>query len=156
MTQGPDLRILKCIKERFRIPFRIGGRIDLIFRERKCGRTGFTMGLVLLTIEKIVQHIFVTLAFYYNWGDIASTVVVSPTFLMISGAIVAALFVYSLRGLLKKQGWAIKLLTALAIFDLLGEFVAQGRLAITITVSFLVAALLFILCLVYRMEMRTG
>jgi hypothetical protein len=113
-------------------------------------------GLVLLTIEKIIQHIFVTLAFYYNWRDIASTVVVSPAFLMISGAIVAALFVYSVWGLIKKQGWAIKLLTALAIFDLVGEFVAQGRLAITITVSFLVAVLLLILCLVYRMEMRTG
>ena len=49
-------------------------------------------GLVLLTIEKIVQHIFVTLAFYYNWSDIASTVVVSPTLLMVLGAIVAALF----------------------------------------------------------------
>jgi hypothetical protein len=84
-------------------------------------------GLVLLTVEKIFQHIFVTLAFYYNWRDIASTVVVSPKLLMVSGAIVAALFVCSLWGLLKKQRWAIKLLTALAIFDLVGEFVAQGR-----------------------------
>ena len=75
-------------------------------------------GLVLLTIEKIVQHIIVTLAFYYNWRDIASTVVVSSTFLMISGAMIAILFIISLWGLLNKQVWAINLLTVLAVFDL--------------------------------------
>ena len=112
------------------------------------------IGLVLLTGEKIVQHIVVTLAFYFNWKDIASTVVVSPTFLMISGAVVAILFIVSLRGLLKKQIWSINLLTALAVFDLVGEFVAQGRLAITMTVSFLAATLLLILCLVYRRELQ--
>jgi len=113
-------------------------------------------GLVLLTIEKIVQHIIVTLAFYYNWRDIASTVVVSSTFLMISGAMIAILFIISLWGLLNKQVWAINLLTVLAVFDLVGEFAAQGRIAITMTISFLVAAFLFILCLVYRTQMQRG
>jgi hypothetical protein len=111
-------------------------------------------GLVLLAVEKIVQHIFVTLAFYFNWNDIASTVVVSPRFLMVAGAIVTLLFVLSLWGLLKKQTWAINLLTALALFDLLGEFVAQGRFVISMTISFLMAALLLILSLVYRRQMR--
>ena len=113
-------------------------------------------GLVLLTIEKIVQHIIVTLAFYYNWRDITSVVVVSPTFLMISGAMIAILFIISLCGLLNKQFWAINLLTVLAVFDLVGEFVAQGRIAITMTISFLVAAFLLILCLVYRRQMKMG
>ena len=113
-------------------------------------------GLVLLTIEKIVQHIIVTLAFYYNWRDITSVVVVSPTFLMISGAMIAILFIISLCGLLNKQVWAINLLTVLAVFDLVGEFVAQGRVAITMTISFLVAAFLLILCLVYRRQMQMG
>ena len=113
-------------------------------------------GLVLLTIEKIVQHIIVTLAFYYNWRDITSAVVVSPTFLMISGAMIAILFIISLCGLLNKQVWAINLLTVLAVFDLVGEFVAQGRIAITMTISFLVAAFLLILCLVYRRQMQMG
>ena len=113
-------------------------------------------GLVLLTIEKICQHIIVTLAFYYNWRDITSAVVVSPTFLMISGAMIAILFIISLCGLLNKQFWAINLLTVLAVFDLIGEFVAQGRIAITMTISFLVAAFLLILCLVYRRQMQMG
>jgi hypothetical protein len=111
-------------------------------------------GLVLLAVEKIVQHIFVTLAFYFNWNDIGSTVVVAPRFLMIAGAIVSLLFVLSLWGLLKKRAWAINLLTALALFDLLGEFVAQGRFVISMTISFLMAALLLILSLIYRGQMR--
>lgn len=109
--------------------------------------------LVLLNVEKIVQHIVVTLAFYFNWGDIASTVVVSPTVLMILGAFLAILFAITLWGMLNKQAWAVNLLIALAVFDLVGEFVAQGGLAITMTVSFLVAALLLILSLVYRRQM---
>ena len=112
------------------------------------------IGLVLLTIEKIVQHIFVTLAFYYNWGDIVSSVVVSPRTLMFAGAIIAALFIISLWGLLKKRAWTVNLLIALAAFDLLGEFVAQGRLAISVPVSFLMAAILLTLSLIYRRQMR--
>jgi hypothetical protein len=111
-------------------------------------------GLILLTVEKIVQHIFVTLAFYFNWKDIASTVVVPPTLLMISGAVIAILFIVGLWGLLKRKSWTVNLLIALALIDMLGEFVAQGRIAITMNISFLVATLLLILSLVYRGQMR--
>jgi hypothetical protein len=113
-------------------------------------------GLVLLTIEKFVQHVVVTLAFLVNWKDIASTVVVSSEILMVSGAVVAALFAISLWGLFKKWAWAIDLLLFLAIFDILGEFVAQGTIAISMTISFLIAVVLLILALVYRRQMRTG
>jgi hypothetical protein len=111
-------------------------------------------GLILLTLEKIFQHLLVTLAFYFNWKDIASTVVVSPTALMIAGAVIAILFVLSLWGLLKRRDWTVNLLIALALFDMLGEFVAQGTIAITLNVSFLVATLLLVLSLVYRGQMR--
>lgn len=110
-------------------------------------------GLVLLAVEKTIQHLLVTLAFYFNWGDIGSTVVVSTTVLMVLGAIVAILFAICVWGLVTKQAWSLDLLTGLAVFDLLGEFVAQGTLAIKIPVSFLVAALLLVLCLVYRRQM---
>jgi hypothetical protein len=73
---------------------------------------------------------------------------------MVLGTLVAILFTISLWGLLQKRGWSINLLIGLALFDLVGEFVAQGRIAITMTVSFLAAALLLILCLVYRREIR--
>lgn len=109
-------------------------------------------GLVVLAAEKTVQHIFVTFAFYYNWGNIASTVVVSPRLLMISGAVIAVLFAISWWGLLTKHSWSVDLLIALAAFDILAEFVAQGTFAIAIPVSFLVAVILFILAIVYRRQ----
>jgi hypothetical protein len=110
--------------------------------------------LVLLIIEKIIQHTFVTLAFYFNWADIASTVAVSPTILMILGAIVAVLFALSLWGTIKKQTWAANLVIALALFDIIGEFMAQGRFYITLNVSFIVATLLLILALIYRRRLH--
>ncbi len=118
--------------------------------------SGVYYGLVLLTVEKIIQHIFVTLAFYFNWQDISSTVVVSSRVLMITGAFIAILFALSLWGLLKKYTWSVNLLITLAIFDMVGELVAQGKVAITLNVSFLVAVTLFILCLVYRRQMQAA
>jgi hypothetical protein len=106
--------------------------------------------LIVLIVEKIIQHIFVTLAFYFNWAEIASTVVVSPTALMILGALVAVLFALGLWGMINKRDWAINLVIFLALFDIIGEFVAQGRIGIMINVSFIVAMLLLTLALMYR------
>jgi hypothetical protein len=106
--------------------------------------------LILLIAEKIVQHIFVTLAFYFNWGDIASTVVVSPSALMILGALIAVLFVLSFWGMIRKRIWATNLVIVLSLSDIVGEFVAQGKIAIVITVSFIVAIVLLVLALIYR------
>jgi hypothetical protein len=41
--------------------------------------------LIAFICEKIIQHILVTIAFYFNWGDIGSTVAVNPGILMILG-----------------------------------------------------------------------
>lgn len=110
--------------------------------------------LMLLIVEKIIQHIFVTLAFYFNWADIASTVVVSPRILMILGAFIVILFGLSLWGMIKGQDWAVNLLIFLGLFDIIGEFVAQGKIGILITVSFLVATLLLIVALIYRRQLH--
>lgn len=37
-----------------------------------------------------------------------------------------------------------------SIFDLIGEFVAQGKLSMVIMVSFVIAAILLVLALAYR------
>lgn len=104
----------------------------------------------VLVLEKIVQHIVVTIALYFNWMDIGSTVAVSPSLLMIAGAVVAILFVLSLWGMVAQKKWAFNLIILLALFDIIGEFVAQGRLGIMVTVSFIVATILFGLALFYR------
>ena len=110
--------------------------------------------LLALIVEKIIQHTVVSLAFYFNWRNIVSTVAVNPRVLMVAGAIVAVLFIVSLWGMVRRKAWALGLTMALALFDLTGEFVAQGKIAITLTVSFVVAAALLVLVLVCRRQMR--
>jgi hypothetical protein len=113
--------------------------------------------LIVLIVEKIIQHIVVTLAFFFNWREIASTVAVSPSLLMVLGAIAALLFMLSLSGIIARKKWAVNLVIGLALVDIVGEFVAQGTLYIVITVSVLVATILFILGLVYRRrQVKTG
>lgn len=114
------------------------------------------VALLVLVVEKIVQHIVVTVAFYFDWRGIGSTVVVSPTVLMVLGAGAAVAFAVSLWGLLRRREWAVNLVIALALFDIVGEFVAQGRIGILITVSFIVAVVLLILALRYRRQEATS
>lgn len=108
--------------------------------------------LIVLVFEKIIQHIFVTVAFYLNWRNIGSTVAVSPKILMILGVPVAVLFMLSLWGIITQKKWATTLIIALALFDMIGEFVAQGKIGIRLNVSFLVATILLILSLFYRRQ----
>ena len=123
----------------------------------KKAKSGWIRYLLLaLTVEKIIQHVFVTLAFYFNWGNIDATVAVNPDVLMILGAAVAALFILSLWGLVTRKMWGINLIIALALFDIIGEFIAQGRIGIEINVSFLVATGLLILALIYRRRETSG
>jgi hypothetical protein len=114
------------------------------------------VALIALILEKIVQHVVVTAAFAFDWADIGSTVVVSPTVLIVLGAGAAVAFAVSLWGLVARRRWAVDLLIALALFDIVGEFVAQGRIGIHITVSFIVAVVLLILALLRRQHAQTS
>ena len=108
--------------------------------------------LVILNIEKIIQHIFVTYAFWQDIGGIRSQVAVPPDVLMIAGAGIAVLFMISLWGMSTNKWWAINLLIGLALFDIIGEFIAQGRIDIAIPISFIVAVAILILALVFRRQ----
>jgi hypothetical protein len=107
-------------------------------------------GLIALIFEKIVQHVVVTIAFYLNIKDIGSTVAINPDILMVTGAMLAILFTISFWGMITGKKWAINLVMGLALFDMVGEFVAQGKIMIVMTVSFLVATILLVLALLYR------
>lgn len=106
--------------------------------------------MLVLLAEKVIQHVFVTTAFFFNWGNIGSTVAVSPTALMIAGAGLAVLFALALWAVARGGAWATKLVVALALCDMVGEFIAQGTLAIDMNVSFIVATALLVLALLGR------
>lgn len=121
-------------------------------RGRAISPTWLSLGISILVVEKIVQHLFVTWAFYVDFDAIRASVVVSPDALMVAGAFVAVLFALAFWARLHQAPWATRLIFALALFDFIGEFVAQGRVAIMINVSVLVASALMVLTL---MEWRS-
>ena len=106
--------------------------------------------LVLLSIEKFIQHVVVTYAFYVNLGEIRSTVMVDHRFLMISGFIVGLLFLVNIPFLLQRKRSSFSILLILALFDFIGEFIAQGTLIINITLSFLVASIILLILIIER------
>jgi hypothetical protein len=111
--------------------------------------------LIVLVVEKIIQHLFVTWAFVADWAGIRATVAVSPDALMVGGALIALLFAVALWAIWTRRQWAIDLVVLLALVDIVGEFVAQGRIAIQLNVSFVVAVVLLVLGLAYRRAWRT-
>lgn len=59
--------------------------------------------LAALVFEKVIQHIFVTAAFFLDLNGVRSTVAVNPDVLMILGASLAVLFMLGLWGLLGRE-----------------------------------------------------
>jgi hypothetical protein len=108
-------------------------------------RTKAEILMIILLAEKVIQHIFVTWAFYVDFMGIRSTVVVSWEALMIAGAGLTVLFLAALIARIKGLSWGLPLVGFLALCDIIGEFIAQGTLQITIMVSFVVAWILLIL-----------
>lgn len=108
--------------------------------------------MLVLLAEKVIQHVAVTVGFAINWHDIRSTVAVSPDALMVSGAFVALAFAVALWALWTRRAWVTGLVVALALFDIIGEFIAQGSIWFTLNVSFIVATALLLLALFSRRE----
>src|SRR5579859_7673375 len=106
--------------------------------------------ILLLLAEKVIQHVAVTLALILDIGRIRLSVALDYRLFMVVGAASAVLFALSGWALVRRKPWASGLIVALALVDLVGEFVAQGALMITLNVSFLVAAVLLVLTLLFR------
>ena len=102
--------------------------------------------LIVLVVEKIVQHTFVSLAFLYDIGGVRSTVAVDYRALMIGGAVSAILFAIALPAVIKKKRWSLYLVALLAASDIIGEFIAQGTVFVAINISLIVAIILLFLC----------
>jgi hypothetical protein len=102
-------------------------------------RTAAEYVLTALAAEKVVQHAVVTWALAVNAGGIRETAVLDHRVLAVAGALAGMLF--GLGGIATWRGlpWGPRLLLGLGAFDIIGEFLAQGRLDIHVTVSFVVA-----------------
>lgn len=108
------------------------------------GRSKSQILLLVLSVEKVVQHLFVTYAFAIDLGGIRDSVVIHHAPLMMVGFVVGLLFAVSARLQYRNDRRGYLLLLYLALFDFVGEFVAQGTLAIEIVVSIVVAAIILV------------
>lgn len=108
--------------------------------------------LLLLSGEKIIQHMVVTVAFALNLKGIRSTVAVNYQILMYSGFIIGVLYLASFILIKNNSVNGRALLASMALADVLGEFYAQGRLDIVITVSFIVAVTILVVLAYARTE----
>ena len=98
-----------------------------------------------MLFEKVVQHAFVTWAFAADQFGIRESVAVDYRWLTVLGAIAGVLFGIALAGHLTGRRWAAWLALALAAFDIVGEFVAQGTITIQVNVSFIVAIIVLLI-----------
>lgn len=106
--------------------------------------------LLVLSIEKVVQHLFVTYAFAVDLGGIRASVVIHHVPLMIVGFVVGLLFAASARLQFANDRAGYLLLLWLALFDFVGEFAAQGTLAIEIVLSIVVATIILVVLFLNR------
>ena len=104
--------------------------------------------LIILSSEKVVQHVVVSLSLFFDMGSIRSTVAVDYRALLVSGVLVAILFAVACLALVQKRRWGLYLLPFLAVFDIVGEFIAQGTVLVVINISMVVAIALLLLCYV--------
>jgi hypothetical protein len=111
--------------------------------------------LLLLSGEKIFQHIVVTVAFAFDLWEIRSTVAVDYRILMYLGLLIGALYFVSFISIKNNSVNGRTLLASMALADVLGEFYAQGRLYIVITVSFIVAVTILVV-IAYARTKRVG
>ncbi|HEY1389984.1 MAG TPA: hypothetical protein VGF38_15705 [Ktedonobacterales bacterium] len=110
--------------------------------------------LALLISEKAIQHVAVTVALIVDLRGIRATLALDYRFFLVAGAFEALLFVCAGWGVLRTKSWAWWLLLVLALMDIVGEFVAQGTLMITVNVSIVVATVLLAASLFYRQTTR--
>ena len=106
------------------------------------------IGILVLTIEKMLQHLLTAIFFVFDIPgigrpDIGPTFQLSNATMAVLNIIVFILFGLGFWGRLQGNGWHRPLLVSLAIFDILAEFVFHGFFFITVSV--IVSVILLVL-----------
>jgi hypothetical protein len=106
------------------------------------------IGILVLTIEKMVQHLLTAIFFLFDIPgigrpEIGSTFKLSDATMVVLNIIVSVLFALGFWGRLQSKKWHRPLLIGLAILDILAEFVFHGFFFITVSVIVAVVLLVF-------------
>ncbi len=107
------------------------------------------IGILLLTFEKMLQHLLTAVFFVVDVPaigrpDIGPTFQLSDVAMAVLNLIVFILFGISFWGRLRGSQWHKPLLAGLALFDILAEFIFHGFFFITVSVIVALALLVLI------------
>jgi len=107
------------------------------------------IGILLLTFEKMLQHLLTAVFFVVDVPgigrpDIGPTFHLSDVTMAVLNLIVFILFGISLWGRLRGSQWHKPLLVGLALFDILAEFIFHGFFFITVSVIVALALLVLV------------
>jgi hypothetical protein len=112
-------------------------------------RRFFHIGILLLALEKVVQHLL-SAAFFsvdipgIGRPEIGPNFQLSATTMVVLNGIVCILFALGFWGRLRGREWHLPLLVGLSFFDILAEFVFHGFFFITVSVIAATALLILI------------
>ena len=111
--------------------------------------------LIILLVEKIIQHLFTAIAFIHDipgigTPDIGTRFEISNPVMAMNNAILIPFFVAAIWGIARDRRWAKILVILLAAFDIIAEFVFHGFFFITISV--IVSLVTIIVLMRYRSE----
>jgi hypothetical protein len=114
------------------------------------------IGILVLTIEKMLQHLLTALFFAVDipgigQPDIGPTFQFSDATMAALNIIVFVLFALGFWGRLRSQRWHRPLLVGLNVFDILAEFVFHGFFFITVSV--IVSTILLVL---FKLDANKG
>ena len=110
--------------------------------------------LIILSLEKLIQHTVDSVSFFYDIGSLRNAIAVDYRWLLLSGAFAAALFALACFALIRRRHWGLYLVLVLAAFDIIGEFIAQGTFLPDINVSIAVAVVLLPLSYIELRNLR--
>jgi hypothetical protein len=108
--------------------------------------------IILLTVEKTIQHFLLALSFMglFSWiatPDIGPHIIVNNFTMAVLNLFYALLFIVGLFGMVKRMRWGIPLIISMAGLDIILEFIFHGLLYITVSV--IVSTILIILLVFY-------
>jgi hypothetical protein len=107
-----------------------------------------------LVCEKVIHHAVVTIAFAFDLAHLRASVAADYRWFLLTGAALTILFAVCAWELWRNATSVGAAITMLAIVDIVGEFLAQGTVFITLNVSFLVAIALLLLVPLYLRKQR--
>ena len=127
-------------------------RSAIMQRPKSKKRKLLSITMVVLGMEKILQHALLSLAFIgvfpaLETPDIGQSFTVNSNTMALFNLLITLLFGVGILGKIKNKRWGIHSMVSLAVLDIILEFLFHGLFYITVSV--IISAVLIIISILY-------